>query len=232
MLDLSNITSKDGSYYYSSTVKKAKTGNTMLDEMLERLKEKQACQIQTLTAQERKKMSMNEYKQYFQERLDEITKNSHLHGTEIIFDISDEAWQELKDNPLYEMKILNTIAKDLYSTLPKGKMEALIFHIGETLEDYFSEEKYEKSLANEAEQVKENFWEQRTKRFKESMKEAEKISRKRNLKNELLQEDLIFELQQRAELEKFINSEDMPWIANERHRYIRGVSAKHLLGML
>lgn len=117
---------------------------------------------------DRDKMTLEEYKQY----VDEKIKNMNIHpswkNTSLFVSITKDAYIRMKENPAYEEAVLKRLAKDLgqQSCLPGWEPDYIVFEIGKDMEDYKTNISYKRNRK----QIEEDYLEYRKAKRKKELK--------------------------------------------------------------
>lgn len=82
-------------------------------------------------------MTMNRYKRYIHDKIFKISIHPSLAETQIAINISEEAFEHMKEDPEYEIEVMKLLEQDLGNSYPVGWAPRYsVFKIGKTLEDY------------------------------------------------------------------------------------------------
>lgn len=155
---------------------------------------------QETRAIDRDKMTLEEYKQYIDEKIKNLNIHPSWKNTFIFVSITKEAYIHMKENPAYEEAVLKRLAKDLgqQSCLPGWEPDYIVFEIGKNMEDYKTISSYKRD----------------NKQIEEDYLEYRKAKRKKELK--LWQEKLFLkQYKERLRFEKLIVGRKMA----EKDRY-------------
>lgn len=124
-------------------------------------------------------MSMEEYKEYFQEMLDSIPYDATQQKDIQFLKISDAGWEQMKKDKDYEAWVLGYFQIDRLVKMPFGKTQSYhAEYFGASIEEHHGES-YSVEKPSKAGRQQESWWEKRQKRHKEIMEEQEELALKR-----------------------------------------------------
>ena len=171
-------------------------------------------------------MTLEEYKAYFQQKMDSLYVDPSQRNRNWVIDITDAAYERMKTDPEYEQKILNALAKNKAYHFGSYIPSFSYTHIDDTwekcsaytvgMEDNYNSQSSEKSFKGLGE-----WWEERHERFEELMEEQVKAAQKR--------EQFQKELAQQAYLNKQLASQQrMQSFFAERAQGVNGTSESRM----
>lgn len=135
-------------------------------------------------------MSMDEYKQYIYGILDKLPyDSSQLRDTQFI-DITEEGWQQMKNDPKYEAWVVGYFKVDRsvhipFANYPGVEPRIHTEHFGATIEEHLGQS-YPQSMSTGGEKDSEDWWKKRQKRQEEYRKQVEEYEEKRRISREQL----------------------------------------------
>ena len=171
-----------------------------------------------------KDMTLEEYKAYFQKKMDSLYTHPSQANMNDIIDITDAAYERMKNDPEYEQLILNGIAKNKAVNFGNYIPVVAYMHIDDTFEKCYgytqgktentpTSEKSSKGLGD--------WWIERHERYEELLEEQVKVAQKR--------EQLQKELAQQAYLNKQLVSQmRMQSFFAERAQGMNGTSESRM----
>lgn len=141
-------------------------------------------------------MSMDEYKNYIYGILDRIPFDSSQMRDIQFIDITEQGWEQMKNDPKYEAWVVGYFKVDRSVTIPFANypgVEPCIHteHFGATIDEHLGQS-YPQSMRTGKEKNSEDWWEKRRKRHKLYMEQLKEHQEKERLANkELLNQALI-----------------------------------------
>lgn len=161
-------------------------GNSFLSMAL-RLRSEQVSPAETVS--QTADMSLEDYKQYIQEKISKLPMSASSRIQSISVQITDEGFEAMKNDPEYEAWVLDTLAQNFSYENPWTSVCGggyAVHHFGATKEQYHGESWYPGYLggqgASEFDKKSEGgFWEQRIERQKIYMELQEKAAAKRRM---------------------------------------------------
>lgn len=148
-----------------------------LNQKVETKRENNLCDISStknLTMDERNMMSIEEYKIYFYDKISDLMNSVSQKEIEILVEISEEAFQKMKEDPIYEAQIINYLKRDLGANYMIDEPAFCIIQIGATTKEYRVSTFGRKQRELFRRKQKDSFWERRAERKKKLKKELEK----------------------------------------------------------
>lgn len=114
------------------------------------------------------KMTLEEYKQYLDEKIKSLNIHPSWKNTFLYVSITQDAYIRMKENPDYEEAVLKRLAKDLgqQSYLPGWEPDYIVFEIGKNMEDYKTTQSYPRNRRN----IQEDYLEYRKAKRKKELK--------------------------------------------------------------
>ena len=181
MARLSEYFSRSGAIQRS-----AAQGNSFLS-MAEQFKAEQT--IPANMVSETADMSLEDYKQYIWEKISNLPMSASSQMQSISIQITDEGFDAMKNDPEYEMWVLDTLAQNFRFENPWTAMCGggyAVHHFGATKEQYHGESWYPGYMGGQGaalfdKKSEGSFWEQRMERQKEYMELAQKAAAKRRM---------------------------------------------------
>lgn len=89
----------------------------------------------TLSDERKKEMTLDQYKKYIQDIISRMSVHPTQSGRTWLFDISDEGYEAMKNDPEYEKYILDTIRSTLSSFDSSRSKGMSVYHFGATKEE-------------------------------------------------------------------------------------------------
>lgn len=123
-------------------------------------------------------MSMEAYKLSIYEKISRMPFNPYRNRGDIFMDISEEAFEAMRQDPYYEKWVLDTIQKEFSAAVPFGSNTITVLSFGAKKED-FKGESWSMPSKRELERMRKESWER---------KEAIKKKRKKLLDKKRLEE--------------------------------------------
>ena len=141
------------------------------------------------TPSEKTNMSMDAYQQTIREKISQMSLSTTRQMESISVQISDAAFERMKNDPDYEAWVLNDLREAFSQSNPWVATTGggySVFYIGETKEQCHAEGWYPGYMGNQGsamfeDKAKGSFWEQRMERHKKYMELAEEAAAKRRL---------------------------------------------------
>ena len=141
------------------------------------------------TPSEKTNMSMDAYQQTIREKISQMSLSTTRQMESISVQISDAAFERMKNDPDYEAWVLNDLREAFSQSNPWVATTGggySVFYIGETKEQCHAEGWYPGYMGNQGsamfeDKAKGSFWEQRMERHKKYMEFAEEAAAKRRL---------------------------------------------------
>lgn len=142
-----------------------------------------------------KDMTLEEYKEYFNEKVNDLYTHPSQKNLNWIIDITDAAYRRMQADPEYEKQVLELLAKNKATNFECFVPQSAYIHIGETLEKCYE---YTQGISDSyrrakrlAEKRREELERQRKKRRKELLeKYLRKREEERKLRRKLLDEKI------------------------------------------
>ena len=149
-------------------------------------------------------MTLEEYKVYFQQKMDSLYVDPSQRNRNWVIDITDSAYERMKIDPEYEQKILNALAKNKAYHFGSYIPSFSYTHIDDTWEKCSAytvgmDDNYNNKTSDKTSKGLGDWWDERHERYEELLEEQVKAAQKR----ELLQK----ELAQQAYLNKQLASQ-------------------------
>ena len=146
-----------------------------------------------LSDERKKEMPLDQYKKYIQDIISRMPVHPTQSGRTWLFDISDEGYEAMKNDPEYEKYILDTIRSTLSSFDSSRSKGMSVYHFGATKE----EERVE-NWNPDAEDVfvsddsSEDWWEKRMQLMAENLKQRVIMAQKRERERSEISKGLVF----------------------------------------
>ena len=176
------------------------------------------------TAVSSEDMTLDEYKAYFQKKMDSLYTHPSQANMNDIIDITDAAYERMKNDPEYEQLILNGIAKNKAVNFGNYIPVIAYTHIDDTYEKCYgyTQGKTENTpTSKKTSKGLGDWWDKRHERFEELMEEQVKAAQKR--------EHLQKELAQQAYLNKQLASQQrMRSFFAEKVQGVKGTSESRM----
>lgn len=152
-----------------------KTGTSFADKLAQKLTEKEP----VCTA---KDMTLEEYKQYIQNKISQIPLNPSQSFWQWSIEITDEGFEAMKNDPEYEAHVLKSIRANFSFTDHFHSVNYSILHFGASEEESYGESFGGGSPFMEKE---EGFWDRRAKRREKLQEQYEEMMDQRAVAKEL-----------------------------------------------
>ena len=128
-------------------------------------------------------MTLDEYKAYFQDKMDALYTSPTQRNRNWVIDITDSAYERMKNDPEYEQRILDALAKNKAYNFGKYIPSFSYTHIDDTWEKctaytYGMEDNYQTSSKSSGGGLGE-WWQERHERFEELLAEQVKAAQQR-----------------------------------------------------
>ena len=169
-------------------------------------------------------MTLEEYKAYFQKKMDSLYVHPSQRNRNEVIDITDAAYERMKTDPEYEQKVLNSFATNWAVNFGNYIPTFSYMHIDDTWEKsygYTQGMQENNSTSEKSSKGLGEWWEERHERFKELLEEHVKAAQKR--------EQLQKELAQQAYLNKQLASQQrMQSFFAEKAQGVNGTSESRM----
>ncbi len=132
----------------------------------------------------RSDMTMEEYKEFFKQLMDKIPfDSSHMNDTEI-WSITEEGWEQMKNDPDYEAWVLGYTVENRSVHFPFQSSNLCIEKFGASIEEHLGQSfPKDTENTNKSDKNEESWWQKRHRKTKELLKEQEIKARKRAAAN-------------------------------------------------
>ena len=175
------------SFPENSTVQRTAMQNSSFLSMAAQLRASES--TPTPTPSEKTDVSMEAYQQTIREKISQMPLSTTRQMESISIQISDAAFERMKNDPDYEAWVLNDLREAFSQSNPWVATTGggySVFYIGETKEQCHAEGWYPGYMGNQGsamfeDKAKGSFWEQRMERHKKYMELAEEAAAKRRL---------------------------------------------------
>lgn len=172
-------------------------------------------------------MTMEEYKSYFYSMLNTIPYHPTRLNDDVVISISEEGWEQMKNDPEYEAWVLGYFVEDRAVPNPfygwAGNSGSMVFeHFGASIEEHHGEG-FSKSASgsngSKTEREKESWWDKRHKKMKKALKEqAVKAQEKARARERTVQKEYrMHQLENQQRLHRFLTAEtesDLHYLTN------------------
>ncbi|MCH5269632.1 MAG: hypothetical protein J1E83_02680 [Lachnospiraceae bacterium] len=169
-------------------------------------------------------MTLEEYKVYFQQKMDSLYTHPSQRNYNPVIDITDAAYERMKNDPEYEQKVLNSFAVNKAVNFGNYIPVFSYMHIDDTWEKSYGYTQGMKENTPTSEKSSKGlgeWWEERHERFEELLEEQVKAVQKR--------EQLQKELAQQAYLNKQLASlQKMQSFSAEKTQSVNGTSESRM----
>ena len=171
-------------------------------------------------------MTLEEYKAYFQQKMDSLYVDPSQRNRNWVIDITDSAYERMKTDPEYEQKILNALAKNKAYHFGSYIPSFSYTHIDDTWEKCTAytvgmDDNYNNQTSEKSSKGLGDWWDERHERYEELLEEQVKAAQKR--------EQLQKELAQRAYLNKQLASQQrMRSFFAEKAQGVKGTSESRM----
>ena len=171
-------------------------------------------------------MTLEEYKVYFQQKMDSLYVDPSQRNRNWVIDITDSAYERMKTDPEYEQKIFNALAKNKAYHFGSYIPSFSYTHIDDTWEKCSAytvgmEDNYNNQTSEKTSKGLGDWWDERHERYEELLEEQVKAAQKR--------EQLQKELAQQAYLNKQLASQQrMQSFFAEKAQGANGASESHM----
>ena len=146
-----------------------------------------------LSEERKKEMTLDQYKKYIQDIISRMPVHPSQSGRTWLFDISDEGYEAMKNDPEYEKYILDTI-RDTLSSFDSSRSKGMsVYHFGAT-----KEEQRVENWNPDTEDVfvsDDSFgdwWDKRMKLMAENLKQMVIMAQKRERERSEIEKGLVF----------------------------------------
>lgn len=171
----------------SREAKRAGTGGSRFLDMAARLRASESNPAPTPS--EKKDMSMEAYQQTIREKISQIPLSTTRQMESILIQISDAAFERMKNDPDYEAWVLNDLREAFSQSNPWVATAGggySVFYIGETKEQCHAEGWYPGYMGNQGaamfeDKAKGSFWEQRMENHKKYMELQQEAAARRRM---------------------------------------------------
>ena len=122
----------------------------------------------------RSDMTMDEYKTFFRGLMDRIPCDSSQINNTRIWSITDEGWEQMKNDPDYEAWVLGYNIEDCSVHFPFQTSNVCIEKFGATIDEHIGQGiPKNEGKPDKADKTENSWWEKRQKRMKELLKEQQ-----------------------------------------------------------
>lgn len=133
----------------------------------------------------RSDMTMDEYKAFFTELMDRVPWDSSRVNDTQIWSITEEGWEQMKNDPEYEAWVLGYTVEDRSVRFPFQTSTLCIEKFGASIEEHIGQGvPKDVESPEKTEKEEESWWYKRHKRMKELIKEQEKEALKKSMANQ------------------------------------------------
>ncbi len=172
-------------------------------------------------------MTMEEYQAHFYSMLSTIPYHPTRLNDDVIISISEEGWEQMKNDPEYEAWVLGYFVEDRAVPNPffgwGGNGGSLVIeHFGASIEEHHGEGFSKSDVGSggsKTEREQESWWDKRHKRMKKALKEqAVKAQEKASARERKAQKEyLMHQLENQQRLHRFLTAEtesDLHYLTN------------------
>ena len=146
-----------------------------------------------LSDERKKEMTLDQYKKYIDDIISRMSVHPTQSGRTWQFDISDEGYEAMKNDPEYEKYVLDTIRDTLSSFDAFTRNGRSIFHFGATKEDT-TIENWDPAADDilKSDDSSEDWWEKRMQLMSENLKQRVIMAQKRDRERSEIAKGLVF----------------------------------------
>lgn len=165
----------------------------------------------------RENMSMDEYKKFFTGLMDSIPHDISQQNDHEVWSITDEGWEQMKNDPDYEAWVLgytveNRAVHNPFASMPGYTPSFCTEHFGASIDEHLGQS-YPMGNAGTKKSSKdkdESWWNKRYKEITETMKQQEEASYKKAIASKKEQEEewLRAQVESSNRLQAFMNEQD------------------------
>ena len=128
---------------------------------------------------------MDEYKSYIYDILDNIPFDPSQRRDTQFIDITEDGWEQMKNDPKYEAWVVGYFKVDRSVKLPFANYPGVepnihTEHFGASIDEHIGKS-YPQSMSTGNEKDSEDWWKKRKKRHEQYIEEAQEASRKREM---------------------------------------------------
>ena len=139
----------------------------------------------TISNKSKDEMTLDEYKAYFQDKMDSLYTHPSQRNRNWVIDITDAAYERMKKDPEYEQKVLNCFAVNKSFNFGQYIPSFSYTHIDDTWEKctaytYGMEDNYQTS-SQSSDGGLGDWWQERHERFEKLLEEQVKAAQKKAL---------------------------------------------------
>ena len=147
----------------------------------------------TLSDERKKEMTLDQYKKYIQDIISRMPVHPTQSGRTWLFDISDEGYEAMKNDPEYEKYVLDTI-RSTFSSFDSSRSKGVsVFHFGATKEEQRIENwDPDKDDIFVSDDSTEDWWEKRMRLMSENLKHMVIMAQKRQKERSEFEKGMIF----------------------------------------
>ncbi len=186
-IDMNYLTRLAGNLSGNSAVRQSTPQGSDFLSMAAQLRASESSAVPTVS--EKSDMSMEAYQQMIREKISQMPLSATRQMESISVQISDAAFERMKNDPDYEAWVLNDLQEAFSQTNPWVSTCGggySVFYVGGTKEECHAEGWYPGYMGGQgasmfAEKSKGSFWEQRMERHKEYMELQQKAAAKRRM---------------------------------------------------
>lgn len=186
-IDMNYLTRLTGNLSRTSAIRQSASQDGNFLSMAAQLRASES--TPTPTPSEKTDVSMEAYQQTIREKISQMPLSTTRQMESISIQISDAAFERMKNDPDYEAWVLNDLREAFSQSNPWVATTGggySVFYIGETKEQCHAEGWYPGYMGNQGasmfeDKAKGSFWEQRMERHKKYMELAEEAAAKRRL---------------------------------------------------
>ncbi|NBK79978.1 hypothetical protein D5272_15675 [bacterium D16-76] len=186
-IDMNYLTRLTGNLSRTSAIRQSASQDGNFLSMAAQLRASES--TPTPTPSEKTDVSMEAYQQTIREKISQMPLSTTRQMESISIQISDAAFERMKNDPDYEAWVLNDLREAFSQSNPWVATTGggySVFYIGETKEQCHAEGWYPGYMGNQGasmfeDKAKGSFWEQRMERHKKNMELAEEPAAKRRL---------------------------------------------------
>ena len=146
-----------------------------------------------LSEERKKEMTLDQYKKYIQDIISRMPVHPSQSGRTWLFDISDEGYEAMKNDPEYEKYILDTI-RNTFSAFDSSRSKGVsVFHFGATKDEQRIENwDPDKQDMFKSDDSAEDWWEKRMRLMAENLKQRVIMAQKRERERTEIEKGLVF----------------------------------------
>lgn len=162
---------------------------------------------------DRNSMTIEEYKKFFTQLMDSIPFDSSQWNTSETWSITEDGWEQMKNDPDYEAWVLGYTKENRSVRFPKALADAgniCVEKFGASIDEH-NGVGYSKSLGNSKDNDDESWWKKRHEKLEEILKEQEKKAQSKRViqRKQQMQEWEQQALESRRRIAEYFNGRTM-----------------------